>query len=323
MIKNLTKKCLFICLCLFLYQFAYTQCSTANGFAVVNSAVIASSVDDGLGTCTFSLEVSITKATGNGSVELDVSADGTSISTSCLSPTGSGLTVVTINGLDANCTANITASYTGYDRNSCSTSGNGSTCVGGEVVVEGSLPVNLISFQGKLIEQKNIGLSWATATEEQNELFVLERSTDGRNFMELTQIEGNGTTNSVQSYSYMDESPQRGTNYYRLNQIDYNGQSSLSEIISVEFSGIGSEKPFEIINTLAQEELTLAIGQDYQTELLSIQLFSINGIHIKTFEVPSGNSNFSYDISSLENGIYVLRSTSGSESLAQKFMKLN
>lgn len=96
------------------------------------------------------------------------------------------------------------------------------------------LPVELISFTG-MAENDYNHLSWTTATEINNDYFTLERSTDGVNFDPVARIAGAGNSTQVHEYAYNDMFPADGYNYYRLKQTDYNGQSSYSNIVSLEF----------------------------------------------------------------------------------------
>lgn len=97
----------------------------------------------------------------------------------------------------------------------------------------GALPVELINFQVKAVHEKEIQLTWQTASELNNRGFEIERSIDGSNWEILDYVSGRGTTNELQSYTFMDHHPMIGYNYYRLKQIDFNEKFEYSEIRSV------------------------------------------------------------------------------------------
>ncbi len=97
------------------------------------------------------------------------------------------------------------------------------------------LPVTLTSFTA----QARLGqvlLRWATATEQSNARFELERSTDGRRFATVHTVAGHGTTASASAYSYLDTQPQPGLSYYRLRQVDLGGPSTYSPVVSVQLA---------------------------------------------------------------------------------------
>jgi hypothetical protein len=93
------------------------------------------------------------------------------------------------------------------------------------------LPVTLVSFtvqpgQGQAL------LQWATASERNNDKFVVERSADGLTFTALQAVAGHGTTALGQAYSYRDAQPLPGLSYYRLRQVDLDGTSTYSPVLS-------------------------------------------------------------------------------------------
>lgn len=99
------------------------------------------------------------------------------------------------------------------------------------------LPVELVEFTGYHDEQQNFNvLNWITASELNNDYFVVQRSVDGVNFINIGQVEGNGTTNESSNYTFNDENPAIGKNYYRLRQVDFDGTSEFSDVIEIEVS---------------------------------------------------------------------------------------
>ena len=95
------------------------------------------------------------------------------------------------------------------------------------------LPVELTSMDG--YHQDGINhIRWETATELNNDFFVLERSLNGINWVELGRIDGAGTTTSSVSYRYEDPNPADNVTYYRLSQTDFNGTVEQHESISIK-----------------------------------------------------------------------------------------
>ena len=97
----------------------------------------------------------------------------------------------------------------------------------------GTLPVELFSFTGDC-DEGAVLLRWVTASEIDNEKFVLERSADANRWEEIATIEGSGTSQTFMQYSYKDQSPLQLRSYYRLAQYDFDGTRSYSDIVSTE-----------------------------------------------------------------------------------------
>jgi len=98
------------------------------------------------------------------------------------------------------------------------------------------LPVELVTFVGWNEDDVN-QLEWVTASEINNELFVVERSADGIDFVEIGSVPGNGTTTEEHTYDLTDYTPIIGVNYYRLKQIDFDGTFEYSATIAIEVFG--------------------------------------------------------------------------------------
>lgn len=84
------------------------------------------------------------------------------------------------------------------------------------------LPIFLISFSVEAQANGNL-LKWMTASEISNESFLIERSTNGFDFDKIATIKGSGTTNSLSSYSYLDQFNEFGLAYYKLIKVDFDG----------------------------------------------------------------------------------------------------
>lgn len=110
-----------------------------------------------------------------------------------------------------------------------SVSGDGVINVDGDVDPRikdnnGMLPIVLISFSGKIINNIHI-LEWITAVEINNDYFTIEYSTDLFNWNILTYVNGNGTKLTKTKYKYEYYNINNGVIYYRLIQTDFNGTS--------------------------------------------------------------------------------------------------
>lgn len=96
-----------------------------------------------------------------------------------------------------------------------------------------SLPVEYISINAEKTDDNTIELSWLTASEENNDYFIVQKSTDGINWIEISQVNGAGTSSTINNYSIIDENSSTGHNYYRLVQVDFDGRYEISKIVSV------------------------------------------------------------------------------------------
>jgi len=95
-----------------------------------------------------------------------------------------------------------------------------------------ALPVSLSSFSA-IYEDRDVIITWTTASESNNAYFSIERSSDNLDWEEIGTVSGQGNSNEITEYSYTDAGLPAGTWYYRLRQTDHNGQSEIFAPLSV------------------------------------------------------------------------------------------
>lgn len=101
------------------------------------------------------------------------------------------------------------------------------------------LPIEILNFNA-ITNSNKIELSWATATEVNNDYFTVERSKDGVAFEEIFIVNGAGTSTTIKNYFEIDYHPIVGVSYYRLKQTDFNGSISYSNIVPVRYQPNGN-----------------------------------------------------------------------------------
>lgn len=165
------------------------------------------------------------------------------------------------------------------------------------VLTSTALPVELTSFNAHSTG-KTIALNWATATEENNEGFEIQKSTDGAAWSVVGFVAGNGNATRSNRYAYIDEAPVTGTNYYRLKQMDYDGAFAYSGIESMEWSGEAADG-LRIYPNPVRDELVV--------ESAAGNVVVYDGLGKVVRKVSIGLSRTSVDVSDLLKGIYLLR----------------
>lgn len=161
-----------------------------------------------------------------------------------------------------------------------------------------TLPIELTDFTAKP-NGAVVGLAWVTATETNNHYFTIERSRDGEEFEEVIEVAGAGTSLNELHYQSTDANPIEGLSYYRLRQTDFDGHSTLSNLVAVEFT-----KPSQFVpwpNPIAPGHLLQGIGNN------SFEIVDLGG---RVVLQGVGDS----DIGNLATGSYVIRLEDGRSS---------
>ena len=172
------------------------------------------------------------------------------------------------------------------------------------------LPIELVSFTATAETRGIVRANWVTASEQDNERFTLERSTDLNDWTTVLELPGAGNSTATLSYEAYDREAPRRMVYYRLRQTDYDGTSTVSEAVAVDL-GIGwHEQPVVYPNpstgpvvVILPESASAATGFDLIDALGRSTPVAFNAI---------GGGSYRMDVGDLPAGTYLLRVLSGS-----------
>ena len=121
------------------------------------------------------------------------------------------------------------------------------------------LPVSLLYFTAEIITNEHVKLQWETVSEQNNDRFEIERSSDGIIYDIIGIVDGNGNTNESITYIFNDRFPSTGFNYYRFRQVDYDGNWEYSNTVAVKLLD-NSDIPIYVYDILGRN---VYIGVDY------------------------------------------------------------
>lgn len=190
---------------------------------------------------------------------------------------------------------------------------------------EAPLSMGLAAFNAKLVGEQ-VEIAWETASEKQNDQFVVERSYNGHDFEAIGtgQVRAVGTneSKSLLSYALTDAKPMAGMNYYRLRQVDAGpkgepsarqGKEAVSRVVSVELDKRNALSVSPNPST-AYFEIKLNIP----TKISKWKLVDINGRSIK-----DNGTGSRVDLTKLSPGEYILEVvTVNGEKYTKKVAKL-
>ncbi|GAB3588687.1 T9SS type A sorting domain-containing protein [Hymenobacter daeguensis] len=101
------------------------------------------------------------------------------------------------------------------------------------------LPVELVAFTAKAVNNVDAALSWTTASEKNNDRFEVERSLTGTDYVKIGEVQGQGSKAGATDYRLTDAgigSKAAGPVYYRLRQVDTDGTATYSPVRPVVFA---------------------------------------------------------------------------------------
>jgi hypothetical protein len=166
-----------------------------------------------------------------------------------------------------------------------------------------SLPVRLTAFDAQVQANGTVRLNWTTASEEENSHFEVERSGDGRRFVPIAKLAGNGTQQTTSYYSYTDAAPGSGINYYRLKSTDLDGHYTYSYTLVVRNE---STLAFEVFPNPAQDQVYIQL--QHAPGPVTIRVVDAGGREVlqKQLSLSGGSLSTMIDIRKLQPGIYYI-----------------
>ncbi|MCB9283054.1 MAG: lamin tail domain-containing protein [Lewinellaceae bacterium] len=168
------------------------------------------------------------------------------------------------------------------------------------------LPVEWLSFHAEA-SGTDVLLTWSTASESNNETFIVERSPDGVDFEAIAQIPGAGTTSEVHTYRYtdaqLDVGPKQSFVFYRLQQMDYDGSASYSPIRVVKLKALAVA--IQIFPNPVVDRAVVRLPEASAKNVV-LQLLDPMGRMVREEKIPTGTMEWEMEVNGLAAGVYGL-----------------
>ncbi len=178
------------------------------------------------------------------------------------------------------------------------------------------LPVTLTQFSATC-ETENTTIEWQTASEQNSDVFVIERSENGKDWTTVDEIKAAGNSNVTIDYMYKDYDRSRGLNYYQLQQIDVDGKITTYgpisatcdiEIVEVAVYPNPTDGDFAIEISAPQTETYLVIFETADGHRISEM----------DYQIKEGMNMIPMHAKDLDAGVYFIRVVNGTDSYLKK-----
>ena len=244
--------------------------------------------------------------------------------------------VITVNGIpvwnacdDPTCVAVANAILNGLGLPDLEQAGDITAGMGGlglPATFGDPLPVEMLFFSATNQNGSTL-LEWATATEETNSHFEIQRSVDAENFEVLTSIPGAGDSKVRIDYEWVDRESDhlnREYLYYRLRQVDFDGKFEFSKTIVARNEDF---KPYEILvwpNPFDESiTVTLELPDDEEAVMSIIDMNGQEIYHQEKF-LYSGRNDLSVEyLGQLASGVYLINITGPTLYINERIVKAN
>lgn len=169
-----------------------------------------------------------------------------------------------------------------------------------------------------------IMLSWSTAMENENELFIIEKSEDGIEFSVIGSLKGAGNSEKVKKYNFLDIMANEQTSFYRLKQVDIDGTSSYSDILATNQSNTNQFMVVRLSAAVTSDsyEVTFDASVNGQINYI-LKNWDGSTVFTKQQEIIDGLNVISVDLKELDAGVYKLDLQLDKEVETLTFKKIN
>lgn len=181
------------------------------------------------------------------------------------------------------------------------------------------LPVSFSSFSGECNEDGRIALSWITASENNNDYFTIQESTDGADWTNIGTVKAVGNSAVSEDYSYAAQPGSGSSFYFRIQQTDLNGNFTYSSVIAVNsctitLTAAASVYPNPITGSSLSGRITYGANETYTIEV-------VNTVGRVIARSQIAQPEFRVDLpSTLPAGVYYARIASKGSSSVTPFL---
>ena len=185
-----------------------------------------------------------------------------------------------------------------------------------------SLPLTLLNF-GAILKSEKVQLNWSTTNHKDFSHFILQRSTNGRDFKDVMTMMTDATDfSTVSQYAYRDDVSNANATvvYYRLQMVDANTKFEYSPIRMVRLNAVTAVQIQAFPNPVTSE-LRVTIPISWQEKNVTYEIYNSNGSLISRVQKNNAVQIQQLNVSSLGSGNYIIRVTNGQEISTTKFIK--
>jgi len=170
------------------------------------------------------------------------------------------------------------------------------------IVPNNPLPLNIFAFYAKK-EIGKVSIIWQ-ASADKDEVFIVERSSNGFDFQEIGYIKVSESTSYSTNYQFDDINPFNGNNYYRLKLLTADGNVSYTNVIV-------------IVNTVAKNLISIEPNPSFGRLIIrqnlgkvaqaKVYVYNSMGQLVYQASKPNLSNDWEINPTGLLSGIYAIR----------------
>lgn len=187
-----------------------------------------------------------------------------------------------------------------------------------------TLPVTLTNFQANL-KDKSASLVWTTTNQINFSHFVIEKSTDGKNFQEAAVLFAEENTTASTDYKYKDNLQNSSSKvvFYRLKMVDANEKYAYSETRMVRLATEVNNVQISTFPNPVTSEVRIMVPADWQEKAVTYEIYTSTGILVQRVQNQKAAQVQQINVQNLNGGNYIVKVSNGSATSTSKIIKVN
>jgi len=190
--------------------------------------------------------------------------------------------------------------------------------------VQSSLPITLSAFTAQK-SGNSVVLNWSTEMEKNVSHYIIERSTNGSDFVDAGLIFSTESNSSVhKEYSFNDDVKSMSASllYYRLKIVDLDGKYEQSAIRTIRTAEEKERTKILVYPNPAVSDVLITLPATWQNKQVIVQVVNTNGLVVKNITDARAGQTENVNVAGLPPGIYIVKVISGKETAVQQLIKM-
>lgn len=185
------------------------------------------------------------------------------------------------------------------------------------------LPVKMADFNA-VYKGADVTLNWTTEMEENFSHFVVQRSTDGKNYTDIATVFSAGGNGVKTQYAYKDRnvSSTSGMNFYRILCVDKTEEATFSAVRIVRLSkDNASTIALATYPNPVKDQLRVTLPASFQGKKVTLALYNANGIQIQAIQLGAASQTEVLQLGNQSKGFYLVKATCEDQVAQQRVIK--
>jgi|GEM_PF-3797016 len=174
------------------------------------------------------------------------------------------------------------------------------------------LPLTLIDFRGSF-QNRNTLLEWRTANEINIDKYIVQHSSNGRDFSTIGTVAARNTQSNY--YSLVHPNRTDGIHYYRLEILELDGAKQFSRIITIYLNNMNQVLVYP---TITHNTVNVQLPQNGSYQKAKATLLGVNGQTVSIFNLQKGHNHLQFG--NLAAGQYSLRIETDKETVVKQII---